>query len=94
MATSRPIVSLVGELDYFNLGSVREALAPIHGKAVIDLTGAQLLGAAVMTELVRVAKRAQPEQIVLVVSSPTIREVLELVEFDRLFRLVERLDDA
>lgn len=94
MATSRPIVSLVGDLDYFNVGSVREALAPIHGKAVIDLTRAQLLGAAGMTELVRVAKRAQPEQVVLVVSSPKIRDILRLVELDRLFRVVERIDDA
>jgi anti-anti-sigma regulatory factor len=94
MATSRPIVSLVGDLDYFNICSVREALAPIHGKTVIDLTRAQLLGAAVMTELVRVAKRAQPEQVVLVVSSPKIREVLRLVELDRLFRVVERIGDA
>jgi anti-anti-sigma factor len=94
MATSRPIVSLIGDLDYFNVGSVREALAPIHGKAVIDLTRAQLLGAAGMTELVRVAKRAQPEQVVLVVSSPKIRDILRLVELDRLFRVVERIDDA
>lgn len=94
MATSRPIVSLVGDLDYFNIGTVRDALEPIHGKAVIDLTQVQLLGAAVMTELVRAAKRARPDEIVLVVSSPKIRDVLRLVEFDRLFRIVERLDDA
>ncbi len=88
------IVSLEGELDYFNVGAVCEALAPIHGKAVIDLTCVRLLGAAVMTELIRAAKRAAPDQIVLVVPSPHIRRILRLVEFDRVFRIVERLADA
>ena len=95
MAISRSlVVSLAGDLDYFNVEAVRKALAPIHGKAVIDLTRAHLLGAAVMTELVRVAKRSRPEQIVLVVPSPNMREVLRIVELDRLFRIVESLDDA
>lgn len=95
METSRwPIVSLVGDLDCFNIGLVRDALAPIHGEAIVDLTGVRLLGAAAMTELVRASKRAGPGQIVLVVSSPHIRGVLDLVEFDRLFRIVARLEDA
>jgi anti-anti-sigma regulatory factor len=53
---------LAGDLDYFNIGKVRQILAPIHGNAVIDLTQAQFLDAAAMAELVRAAKRAAPDR--------------------------------
>jgi anti-anti-sigma factor len=89
-----PTVSLRGDLDYFNIGQVREALEPVRGSTIIDLTGAHRLDAAAMTELVRAAKRAAPHDVVLVVPSPNIRRLLRFVAFNRLFRIVEHLDDA
>jgi anti-anti-sigma factor len=88
------MIFLEGDLDSFTACEMRKALAPIDGEAVIDLRCVRLLSAAALTELVRVAKRAGAGAVVLIVTSPAVRQVLALVEFERLFRIVERLEEA
>ena len=93
---SRPpsVVVLAGDLDVYTVKRVRAALDPVDGPAIVDMSAVEFLDAAALGELARLARRVGTGTVVLVVPSPQIRRVLDIVRFDRLFRIVTRMPDA
>jgi anti-anti-sigma factor len=90
MKAPRTVVTLCGELDVYRAEAVREAFDSVRDAPVVDLSAVTYLDSTVLNELIRLRKRVDGE-IVLVVGSPQIRRVLELVSFARLFRIVDHL---
>jgi anti-anti-sigma factor len=88
--TPRTVVTLRGELDVYRADSVREAFDAVRGSAVVDLSAVTYLDSTVLNELVRLRKRIAGD-IVLVVVSPQVRRILELVGFGQLFQIVDGL---
>ena len=78
-------VTLSGEIDIYTVQTACRALDSIDGAATIDLAGVELLSAAGLSELARVARRVGCLQVTLVGARPTVRRVLEIARFDRLF---------
>ncbi len=90
---SRPVIALSGDLDIYRAKVACRVLDAIQGPAVIDLSAVAFLDGSGLSELVRVARRVGAGNVVLVVPSPQMRRVLEIVRFGELFSIVERLDD-
>ena len=85
---AQPVVVLAGELDLYDAPRVREALDALDGPGVVDMSAVRLLDSSVLNELARVAKRAGPDRVTLIVKSPNVRKVLGIVQFERLFHIV------
>jgi anti-anti-sigma factor len=79
------VVALSGEIDPYTATDVRPLLDAIDGPAVIDLAGVTMLTSSGLTELVRVANRVGYHTVTLTNPSPSIRRVLALVRFEKLF---------
>jgi anti-anti-sigma factor len=90
----RPVITLSGELDVYRSRVACRVLDAIHGPAVVDMSGVAFLDGSALSELARLAKRAGPGNVVLVVPSVHIRRVLDIVRFPELFRIVEHIDEA
>ncbi len=91
---SASVIALSGDLDIYSARVTCRVLDQIDGPAVIDMSGVAFLDGSGLTELVHVARRSGPGNVVLVVPSAQMRRVLGIVGFDELFRIVERLDAA
>ncbi len=89
---SASVIALSGDLDIYNAKVVCRVLDQIAGPAVIDMSGVAFVDGSGLTELVHVARRSGPGNVVLVVPSPQLRRVLGIVGFGELFHIVERLD--
>lgn len=89
---SASVIALSGDLDIYNAKVVCRVLDAIAGPAVIDMSGVAFVDGSGLTELVHVARRSGPGNVVLVVPSPQLRRVLGIVGFGQLFRIVEGLD--
>lgn len=87
------VVAFSGELDIYAVEDVRAALAAIDGPAIVDLTDVRFVDSSALTEFVRLRKRVG-DHVTLVVPSSNIRRALDIVGFDALFRIVQRLEDA
>lgn len=83
-----PLVVLSGDLDLNQASRVRDALDVLDGPGVVDMSAVRIVDSSVLNELARVAKRAGPQRVTLIVKSPNIRKVLNAVQFERLFRIV------
>ncbi len=83
-----PLVVLSGDLDLYEAPRVRDALDALDGSGVIDMSAVRLVDSSVLNELARVAKRAGPHRVTLIVKSPNVRKVLGIVQFERLFHIV------
>ena len=79
------VVPLTGEIDAFTASTSCRVLDAIDGPSVIDLSAVDLLCAAGLTELVRVARRAGSGVVTLSGAQPHVLRVLEAVRFDSLF---------
>jgi anti-anti-sigma factor len=90
--TGLPIVALSGELDLYRAPAVRASLAQIDGPVVIDLSAVSYIDSSLLNELARLRRRVG--EVVLVVSSPQVRRIIDIVGFDRAFRVVDRREDA
>jgi anti-anti-sigma factor len=89
MEAPRTVVALSGELDVYRAASIREAFAAVRDAAVLDFTEVTYLDSTALNELARLRKRVAGE-LVLVVRSPQVRRVLDLVGFGALFRIVQQ----
>lgn len=87
---AQPTVVLTGDLDYFRAPEVRHVLAGVRGPAVIDLSGVDYLDSSGLAELAALARRVP--DVTLVVPSPHLRRILEIVSFTQLFRIVPSLE--
>lgn len=87
-AMPQPVV-LSGDLDIFGAPAVRLALESLQGPGVVDMRGVRYLDSSALNELARVAHRVGPCEVTLVVASANVRRVLEIVEFEKLFTIVE-----
>ncbi|MBV9438743.1 MAG: STAS domain-containing protein [Candidatus Eremiobacteraeota bacterium] len=87
---TQPAVRLSGDLDYFRAAEMRRALADVRGEAVVDLSGVDYLDSAALTELAALARRER--NVTLVVPSPHLRRILDIVAFTQLFRIVTQLE--
>ncbi|WP_317996912.1 STAS domain-containing protein [Vulcanimicrobium alpinum] len=94
MAQQVPVVRLIGEYDVYSASALAEMLQPITGRGIVDLTAVRYLDSAGLAQLARLANRVGPHAVVLVAPNPQIRRVLALARFDRLFVVVDELDDA
>ncbi len=83
-----PIVILSSELDLYDAPRVRDALDALQGPGVVDMSAVRRVGSSVLNELARVAKRAGRHRVELIVTSPHVRKVLDIVQFGRLFDIV------
>jgi anti-anti-sigma factor len=90
----RPVVTLSGELDVYRTRVACRVLDTIDGPAIIDMSEVAFLDGSALSELARVAKRAGPGNVVLVVPSVHIRRVLDIVRFPELFHIVDRMADV
>ncbi len=52
------------------------------------MSAVRLVDSSVLNELARVAKRAGRHGVKLIVTSPHVRKVLDIVQFERLFDIV------
>ena len=93
------IVILSGELDVYRVAEVRQALAPARDKerVVIDMSGVQIISAAVLTEFVRCYKERlkkgyEPARVVA--ASPHVRRIFEITELAKLWPFYESMDTA
>jgi anti-anti-sigma factor len=90
--TGLPVVTLSGELDLYRAPAVRASLEGIDGPVVIDLSGVSYIDSSLLNELARLRRRVG--EVALVVTSPQVRRIIDIVGFDRAFRVVERREDA
>ncbi|HEY6235084.1 MAG TPA: STAS domain-containing protein [Candidatus Elarobacter sp.] len=88
MSRSESVI-LSGDLDLFQAPTIRRLLDPIDGPATIDMRNVSYLDSSALKELARVARRVGPGQVTLVVASPNVRRVLDLVRFAELFSIVD-----
>ncbi|HTD36360.1 MAG TPA: STAS domain-containing protein [Candidatus Limnocylindrales bacterium] len=90
MQTSATIIALRGELDLSNVAALRASLGTISGPAVVDLSDVTYLDSTALYELD--AFRRRVGSVALVVASPNVRRTLEIVGFQKFFRVVEGRD--
>ena len=88
------VVSLSGDLDTYTLASTRQLLSRVEGPCVIDLTDVRIIDAATLGEIVRLKKRLAPQRVVLAGANRHVRRVLAVLQFERMFEIVERPEDA
>ncbi|MDB5092882.1 MAG: hypothetical protein JWO85_983 [Candidatus Eremiobacteraeota bacterium] len=88
------VVSLSGDLDTYTLASTRQLLSRVDGPCVIDLTDVRIIDAATLGEIVRLKKRLAPQRVVLAGANRHVRRVLAVLQFERMFEIVERPEDA
>lgn len=88
------VVSLTGDLDTYTLSSTRQILSRVDEACVIDLSSVRIIDAATLGEFVRLKKRIAPHRVVLAGPNRHVRRVLTVLQFDRMFEIVERAEDA
>jgi anti-anti-sigma factor len=86
------VVVLPEELDIYNEADLQRVLEPLAGPCVIDMTRVRYIDASAISQLVRLAKRIGRRNVALVVPSPHIRKVLDILHLGELFTIGERLD--
>ena len=87
-----PVVALSGEVDLDRAPAVRASFASIDGPVVIDLSSVTYLDSSLLNELARLRRRVG--DVALVVTSPQVRRILDIVGFTNKFRVVERPEDG
>ncbi len=89
-----PVVHLSGEYDIYTADKLAEALRPIEGRGIVDLSGVRYLDSSGLAQLAKVANRCGVRRVVLIVPDRGIRRILAISQFEKLFVVVERLEDA
>jgi anti-anti-sigma factor len=84
---SAEFVALRGELDMSNAAALRASLGALAGPAVVDLSDVTYLDSTALYELDALRRRVG--SVALVVASPNVRRTLEIVGFQKFFRVVE-----
>lgn len=88
-----PVIVLSGEIDTYTAPTACRVLDAIDGPAVIDLSRVHLLCAAGLSELFHVARRVGNGTVTLAAPRPHVRRVLDIVRFDLLFSIEDRLPE-
>jgi anti-sigma B factor antagonist len=100
------VVSLRGEIDLHRHAELRAVLThevDAGRNLIVDLTEVDFLDSTGLGLLVGVLKRARergerlgidPTGLVLVVSALEVRRTLEVTQLDRVFTIVDRIEDA
>jgi anti-anti-sigma factor len=83
------VVSFNGELDIWKEKDVEARLSTVDGSApvVVDLSAVRYLDSAFLSALVRLRRRLPSASITLVVTTPSVRRILELTDMHRLFAI-------
>lgn len=87
-ALPQPVV-LSGDLDIYGAPAVRLVLDCLVGPGVVDMRDVRYLDSSALNELARVARRVGLHEVTLVVASENVRRVLKIVEFEKLFTIVD-----
>ena len=87
MQTSATMIALRGELDLSNVAALRASLGALSGPAVVDLSDVTYLDSTALYELDALRRRVG--SVALVVASPNVRRTLEIVGFEKFFRVVQ-----
>lgn len=87
MQNSATTIALRGELDLSNAAALRDSLGAVTGPAVVDLSGVTYLDSTALYELAALRRRVG--SVALIVTSPNVRRTLEIVGFQKTFRVVE-----
>ena len=82
-------VVLSGDLDCYRAAAVRLVLEKLEGPGIVDMRGVRYLDSSALNELARVARRIGLREVTLVVASVNVRRVLQIVEFEKLFTIVD-----
>ena len=92
---SKPrVVSLSGDLDTYTLAATRLLLSRVEEPCVIDLANVRIIDAATLGEFVRLKKRIAPHRVIIAGANRHVRRVLSVLQFDRMFEIVDRAEDA
>jgi anti-anti-sigma factor len=83
------VVSFNGELDIWKEKDVEVRFSSVDGSApvVVDLSAVRYLDSAFLSALVRLRRRLPSCSITLVVTTPSVRRILELTDMHRLFTI-------
>jgi anti-anti-sigma factor len=83
------VVSFNGELDIWKEKDVEARFSTVDGSApvVVDLSAVRYLDSAFLSALVRLRRRLPSASITLVVTTPSVRRILELTDMHRLFAI-------
>jgi anti-anti-sigma factor len=86
---SAHVVSFNGELDIWKEKDVEARFSSVDGSApvVVDLSAVRYLDSAFLSALVRLRRRLPSCSITLVVTTPSVRRILELTAMHRLFTI-------
>jgi anti-anti-sigma factor len=80
-------VILRGDLDFTGTTELRETLGFLNGAGVLDMRAVRYVDCSALSEFVRLAKRAGPRCVTLIIATPLVRRVLQICEFQHLFRI-------
>jgi anti-anti-sigma regulatory factor len=78
---SRHRLDLVGEFDFCNAASVRDALGTAETPIKIDLSRVTFIDASTLSEFARLALRISPHKATLIAVPPHVRRILDIVHF-------------
>ena len=84
-ASSAPLLTFVGELDFSVAGNVRDVLQTLIVPCAIDLSQVPYLDVSIVKELLVVAKGAAPDRVTLIGPRPHVRRMLAIFELNHLF---------
>ena len=92
METGLPVVALSGEVDLCCAPQVRASFARIDGPVVVDMSSVTYADSSLLNELAQLRRRVG--HVELVVTSPQLRRILDIVGFTQRFRVVATREDA
>jgi anti-sigma B factor antagonist len=94
------IVSLGGEVDLYTAPELKQELHRLVGagatRLVIDMSETTFIDSTTLGVLLSVVKRVRPEggTVVLVCPDRNVRRIFEITLLDRVFAIVDTLDEA
>lgn len=88
-STERPVLRIVGGLDFSVASELRTLFETLPPKSQIDLTDVSYVDASVIGEFVRLAKRLTPNRVELVGANPLIRRLMTLLHLNEIITYSE-----
>ncbi len=94
------VVSLGGEVDLYTAPELKQELHRLVGEGatrlVIDMSETTFIDSTTLGVLLSVVKRIRPEggSVVLVCPDRNVRRIFEITLLDRVFAIVDTLDEA
>ena len=92
-----PVLTLTGQIDISNVRDLQQGLAeaPESEELVVDMSTVDFLDSTALAALVRYrnAMATNGTAVTLVITSPLVRRIFDITNFDREFTIVARLED-